>query len=74
MTLATYDHAWHMARQLALPEQLQLLEELTRAVRRQVDSKSKTYSIMDLEGLGAEIWRGIDAQDYVDQERASWAS
>ncbi|MCP4360404.1 MAG: hypothetical protein GY796_20540 [Chloroflexi bacterium] len=63
-----------MARQLALPEQLQLLEDLTKVVRRRVDSESKTYSVMDLEGLGAEIWQGIDAQAYVDQERASWAS
>jgi hypothetical protein len=27
---------------------------------------------MELEGLGKEIWQGIDAQDYVNQERDSW--
>ncbi|NKQ36112.1 MAG: hypothetical protein HF973_10920 [Chloroflexi bacterium] len=63
-----------MAKRLALPEQLQLLEDLTRIVRRQVDDKPKTYSIMELEGLGAEIWQDIDAQAYVNQERASWDS
>jgi plasmid stability protein len=29
-------------------------------------------SIMALEGLGAEAWRGIDAAEYVAAERASW--
>ncbi|ELS04205.1 hypothetical protein Xen7305DRAFT_00039330 [Xenococcus sp. PCC 7305] len=27
---------------------------------------------MELEGLGKDIWQGIDAQEYVDQERSSW--
>jgi hypothetical protein len=29
-------------------------------------------SILELEGLGAEIWDGIDAQEYVDQLRSEW--
>lgn len=74
MTLETYGRTLNMAKRLALPEQLQLLEDLTRIVRRQVDDKPKTYSIMELEGLGAEIWQDIDAQAYVNQERASWDS
>jgi hypothetical protein len=27
------------------------------------------HSILDLEGLGADIWQGIDAQEYVDALR-----
>ena len=30
------------------------------------------HSIMELEGLGADIWEGIDAQEYVRKERESW--
>jgi len=30
-------------------------------------------SITELRGLGKEIWHRQDAQDYVDQERDSWA-
>lgn len=77
MTVATYDHTLNMARQLAVSEQLRLLEDLTKAVRRRISSKpqkEKTYSIMELEGLGAEIWQDVDAQEYVNQERSSWAS
>lgn len=40
-------------------------------VRCRVVVKPKR-SIMELEGLGKEIWQGIDAQEYVNQERASW--
>ena len=29
-------------------------------------------SLLELEGLGAEIWQGVDAQAYVDQLRAEW--
>ncbi len=29
-------------------------------------------SLLELEGLGAELWQGVDAQAYVDQLRAEW--
>ena len=50
---------------------LWLLEELAALVRRQVTTRA-WRSILELQGLGKEIWRGIDAQEYVDRERASW--
>ena len=32
----------------------------------------KTRSLLELEGLGAEIWEGVDAQEYVNQLRSEW--
>lgn len=29
-------------------------------------------SILDLEGLGKELWSGVDAARHVEEERASW--
>ncbi len=29
-------------------------------------------SLLELEGLGAELWDGTDAQSYVDELRAEW--
>ena len=52
-------------------DQLRLLEELAARVRRQIAVQPRR-SILELQGLGKEIWEGIDAQAYVDQERASW--
>lgn len=51
-------------------EQLKLLEELAVIVRSKV--KKKKRSILELEGLGKEIWESVDAQEYVDRERDSW--
>jgi hypothetical protein len=73
MTGTTYDQVLQMTQRLGLPEQLQLLEALSRLVRYQVE-EPRILSIMELEGLGAEIWQGIDAQEYVNRERASWDS
>jgi hypothetical protein len=53
-------------------EQLRLLEIISANLRRTLESKRKKHSIMELEGLGAGIWDGIDAQEYVNKERASW--
>ena len=32
----------------------------------------KSLSILDLQGLGKEHWRGVDAAKHVERERASW--
>jgi hypothetical protein len=29
-------------------------------------------SLLELEGLGAELWQGVDAQRYVDELRKEW--
>lgn len=31
-------------------------------------------SLMELQGLGREVWAGVDAQDYVDGLRDEWDS
>lgn len=36
------------------------------------DKNNKQFNLYDIKGVGKEIWEDIDAQDYVDKERASW--
>lgn len=31
-----------------------------------------TLSILELEGLGKEVWKGIDVSKYIEEERNSW--
>ena len=69
--MATYQDICHQVENLTPDEQLRLLEALAVMVRRRVLIKPKR-SIMELEGLGKETWQGLDAQEYVNQERASW--
>lgn len=69
--MSNYKEVLSQARSLTPDEQLQLIEDLISVVRHRVTPKPKR-SILELEGLGKEIWNGIDAQEYVNQERASW--
>jgi hypothetical protein len=57
--------------QLSLDEQLDLLKDLTTMITHQVAPKPK-HSILELKGLGKEIWQDIEAQEYINQERDSW--
>ncbi|MGK7871988.1 MAG: hypothetical protein AB4426_01315 [Xenococcaceae cyanobacterium] len=69
--MTTYQDIRRQVENLTPDEQLRLLEELAAIVRHLMIPRGKR-SIMELEGLGKEIWQGIDAQEYVNQERASW--
>ena len=45
----------------------QVTEILVRALE-----EPEPLSLLDLQGLGKEHWRGIDAADHVERERSSW--
>jgi len=57
---------------LNIDEQLTLLEIISTRLKKTIGKRRKKNSIMELEGLGANIWKSIDAQDYVHKERESW--
>jgi len=71
MSTTAYYEVLSRVQSLTPADQLRLLEELAALVRRQVTARPRR-SILELQGLGKEIWQGIDAQEYVDRERASW--
>jgi len=45
-------------------EVLRILDEATRPI--------ETVSILELRGLGKELWKGMDPAAHVDDERGSW--
>ena len=67
----TYEEILAGVRKLEPVEQLRLLETLAVLVRQRVTA-GRQHSILELRGLGKEIWEGVDAQEYVNQERESW--
>jgi hypothetical protein len=69
--MTTYQEIRRQIESLTLDEQMQLMQELATIVSHRTQAKSKR-NIMELEGLGKNIWRGINAQEYVEQERQSW--
>ncbi len=71
MAAYTFEKALQIAESLSPEDQRRLLEELSARAVKDAPSGPQ-HSIMELRGLGKEIWRGIDAQEYVNRERASW--
>ncbi len=71
MTVLEYNDLLQQVSRLSQREKADLLVEIANQVRDDSRREEKR-SIMELEGLGKEIWAGIDAQEYVDQERDSW--
>ncbi len=67
-----YDEILEQVQLLAPDDQLRLLEDLAAIVRQRLTGEP-LHSILELEGLGQEVWNGIDAQEYVNQERDAWS-
>jgi hypothetical protein len=71
MATASYKSALQLAASLSRDEQLRLIRELTLHAAKGTDTEGRT-SVLELCGLGEEIWRQMDAQEYVHRERSSW--
>jgi hypothetical protein len=52
-------------------EKLRLIARVSTDLAETQEAQPKR-SIMELHGLGAEIWEGIDAQEYVNELRDEW--
>jgi hypothetical protein len=60
-------------RELSLPDRLHLARRiLNEAAAGEATAESRPRSLLELEGLGAELWSGLDAQDYVSRLRREW--
>jgi hypothetical protein len=68
MASTSYAQALRVAESLPREEQLRLIRKLAEHTGR----VEGTTSVMELCGLGQEIWQQVDAQEYVNSERCSW--
>lgn len=71
MREADYNHVVSEIKTLKLTDQLRLLEQ-TAAIIRQKTRERHTRSIMELQGKGKDIWKGLDVNKYLNEERSSW--
>jgi hypothetical protein len=60
---ALIEAAQHLTRE----EQQKLLDAL-----RSSRPSEPAHRITEMRGLGKDIWRGVDPQDYLNAERDSW--
>jgi hypothetical protein len=72
MSTYAYRQVLDQVQHLTPEEQLQLLGDLAAIVQRYQILPKPLHSILELEGLGKEIWEGIDVDKYIEQERNSW--
>jgi hypothetical protein len=67
---ATYEDALGVAEKLSKADQRRIARKLL--YEAQEAAPKERVSIMELEGLGREIWEGIDTDAYIKAERDSW--
>ena len=72
MATEAYNRALEQIRQLSHEEQCRLLADLSAEVDNVQVVPKPQRSILEFEGLGKEIWEGIDADRYIENERNSW--
>jgi hypothetical protein len=51
-------------------EQLRLMEEVAMIVRNKM--RIRKHNILELKGLGKEIWESIDILEHINKKRDSW--
>ncbi|MCB0209696.1 MAG: hypothetical protein KDJ52_10215 [Anaerolineae bacterium] len=58
---------------LSVREKLQLVSKITQELSNlnTVDINLE-HSLLELEGLGAEIWKDMDIDKYIDELRSEW--
>jgi hypothetical protein len=52
-------------------DQVRLLKDLEALVPRQ-STEQPLHNIMEFKGFAKEIWKGVDVEKYLDEERNSW--
>lgn len=53
---------------------MEILEKLVHLIKRSDYPRPKReHTLLDLKGLGKEIWAAVDSNTYLEQERNSWA-
>lgn len=65
------DALYRKLQKRAKQQRRSLAQEVTQILAEAVEGQ-RTYSILELQGLGKEVWKGIDADEHVDAERRSW--
>lgn len=65
-----YENARKSIEALGPEDQLRLVAELVSRLSGKLGHHPR--SLLELEGLGQEVWQGVDTDEYVRRERSSW--
>lgn len=66
-----YDDILKRAEQeLSSDQKKKLIRELTR--RADLLEAGNAHSILELDGLGRELWKHVDVDEHIEKERKNW--
>lgn len=65
------DDLYEKMKERAKRERRSVAQEVTRILTKALEEDDRP-SLLELEGLGKELWEGIDPAAYVENERRSW--
>ncbi len=69
MSVDTYQQIIHLTKQLTLDEQFKLVQELLEMQRRRIVPQ---HDIMEFRGIAEDLWKDVDVEKYIQEERDSW--
>lgn len=69
--MPAYEDVLQQTLHLSPEEQLKLAISLLTNVQPRLVAR-RQHSLWELEGLGKELWQGIDVDQYLNEERNSW--
>lgn len=66
------DSLYQTLQEQAQQEHRSLAQQVIHVLHEAMDQEP--VSLLELRGLGKELWKGIDAVEYIREERDSWDS
>lgn len=69
--MVPYDEVRRTVESMPPSEQLRLVAELAERLSKRM-AASQSHSLLELRGLGKELWNGVDPEEYLRKERSSW--
>jgi hypothetical protein len=67
----TYEELQDQVQLLSLEDEVRLAEYIMADLRQRIEGQ-QYHNIMELKGLGKELWQGMDVDKYIEEERSSW--
>jgi hypothetical protein len=71
MSTYAYNEILNQVERLTPDEQRQLMKDIEAMLQRQAESKPR-HSVKEFRGIAKDHWKGVNVQEYIDQERDSW--
>jgi len=62
------DNILSKVKKLSKTEQVTLLQKITLLIKRN-ENVAKAINLSDISGIGSSLWKNIDIDKYIDEER-----